>query len=93
MAKRKSRASPSGDLLVLLGSRPRAIALAALHVSESLLLELEAYEVLSASEIRGLLKDAAITLRNAADQADNRSCLIAGETVESMRENFKRSKT
>ncbi|MFB9983913.1 hypothetical protein [Mesorhizobium kowhaii] len=93
MAKKKARARPSGDLLKLLATRPRAVALAALHVSESVLLELEASELLSAAEIRGLLKDASTTLRNAAEQVDNRSCLIASEIVESMRENFKRNKT
>lgn len=92
MAKKKSRARPSGDLLNLLATRPRAVALAALHVSESVLLELEASHLLSAAEIRGLLKDASTTLRNAADQADNRSCIVASEIVESMRENFKRNK-
>lgn len=91
MAKRKSRARPSGDLPVLLGSRPKAIALAALHVSESLLLELEASEVLTAREVKGVLKDAATTLRNAADQ-DSRSCFVASEIVESMREKFKKSR-
>jgi len=90
MAKKKSRNRRSGDLLKLLATRPRAVALAALHVNESVLLELEASEVLSAAEIRGLLRDASLTLRNAADQADNRSCLVASEIVESMRENFKR---
>ena len=93
MAKKKARARASGDLLKLLATRPRAVALAALHVSESVLLELEASELLSAAEIRGLLRDASTTLRNAADQVDNRSCLIASEIVESMRENFKRNKT
>ena len=93
MAKKKSRTRPSGDLLKLLATRPRAVALAALHVSESVLLELEASQLLSAAEIRGLLRDASTTLRNAADQVDNRSCLIASEIVESMRENFKRNKT
>ena len=93
MAKRKSRARPSGDLLKLLATRPRAVALAALSVSESVLLELEASQLLSAAEIRGLLKDASTTLRNAADQVDNRSCAVASEIVESMRENFKRNKT
>ncbi|TIN30643.1 MAG: hypothetical protein E5Y31_06445 [Mesorhizobium sp.] len=93
MAKKKARARPSGDLLKLLAARPRAVALAALHVSESVLLELEASELLSAAEIRGLLKDASTTLRNAAEQVDNRSCLIASEIVDSMRENFKRNKT
>jgi len=93
MAKKKARTKPSGDLLKLLATRPRAVALAALHVSESVLLELEASELLSAAEIRGLLRDASTTLRNAADQVDNRSCLIASEIVESMRENFKRNKT
>ncbi|WP_143748636.1 hypothetical protein [Mesorhizobium sophorae] len=93
MAKKKARARASGDLLKLLATRPRAVALAALHVSESVLLELEASELLSAAEIRGLLKDASTTLRNAADQVDNRSCLIASEIVDSMRESFKRNKT
>lgn len=93
MAKKKARARPSGDLLKLLATRPRAVALAALHVSESVLLELEASELLSAAEIRGLLKDASTTLRNAAEQVDNRSCLIASEIVDSMRENFKRDMT
>jgi len=79
MAKKKSRDRRSGDLLKLLATRPRAVALAALHVSESVLLELEASEVLSPAEIRGLLRDASLTLRNAADQADNRSCLVASE--------------
>ncbi|MGX5851092.1 hypothetical protein ACWGTO_28920 [Mesorhizobium sp. PL10] len=92
MAKKKSRARPSGDLVKLLATRPRAVALAALHVSESVLLELEASHLLSAAEIRGLLKDASTTLRNAADQVDNRSCAAASEIVESMRENFKRNK-
>lgn len=92
MAKKKSRDRPSGDLLVLLASRPRGVALAALHVIESLLLELEASEILTAREIRGVLKDAATTLRNAAGEVDNRSCLVASEIVESMRENFKKSK-
>ncbi|WP_457154969.1 hypothetical protein [Mesorhizobium sp. P5_C1] len=91
--KKKARARASGDLLKLLATRPRAVALAALHVSESVLLELEASELLSAAEIRGLLKDASTTLRNAADQVDNRSCLIASEIVDSMRESFKRNKT
>ncbi|AZN96424.1 hypothetical protein EJ066_03490 [Mesorhizobium sp. M9A.F.Ca.ET.002.03.1.2] len=93
MAKKKSRTRPSSDLLKLLATRPRAVALAALHVSESVLLELEASELLSSAEIRGLLKDASMTLRNAADQTDNRSCLIASEIVDSMRENFRRNKT
>jgi hypothetical protein len=93
MAKKKGRARPSGDLVKLLATRPRAVALAALHVSESVLLELEASELLSAAQIRGLLKDASTTLRNAAVQVDNRSCLIASEIVDSMRENFKRNKT
>ena len=93
MGKKKSRARRSGDLLKLLATRPRAVALAALHVSELVLLELEASELLSPTEIRGLLKDASSTLRNAADHADNRSCLVAAEIVESMRENFKRNKS
>jgi len=93
MAKRKSRAKPDGDLVKLLATRPRAIALAALHVSESVLLELEASELLSAAEIRGLLKDASTTLRNAAGEVDNRSCLAASKIVDSMRENFKRNKS
>ncbi|MBZ9892205.1 hypothetical protein LB559_30180 [Mesorhizobium sp. BR1-1-3] len=93
MGKKKVRARPSSDLLKLLATRPRAVALAALHVSESMLLEFEASELLSAAEIRGLLKDASMTLRNAAEQVDNRSCLIASEIVDSMRENFKRNKT
>ncbi|MDG4880904.1 hypothetical protein [Mesorhizobium sp. WSM4884] len=93
MAKRKSRARPNGDLVKLMATRPRAVALAALHVSESVLLELEASELLSAAEIRGLLRDASTTLRNAADEVDNRSCLVASKIVESMRENFKRNKS
>lgn len=93
MTKKKSSARPSGDLLKLLAARPKAVALAALHVSESVLLELEASHLLSAAEIRGLLKDASKTLRNAADHVDNRSCAVASEIVESMRENFKRNKT
>lgn len=92
MAKKKSRNGRSGDILVILASRPRAIALAALHISESLLLELEASEILTAREIRGVLKDAAATLRNATDQVDNRSSLVASDIVESMRENFKRGR-
>ncbi|OBQ71277.1 hypothetical protein EB233_27765 [Mesorhizobium erdmanii] len=93
MAKKKSRTRPSSDLLKLLATRPRAVALAALHVSESVLLELEASELLSARQIRGLLKDASTTLRNAAGQVDNRSCFIASEIVDSMRENFTRNKS
>jgi hypothetical protein len=66
--------SPSGELLNLLATGPRAVALAALHVSESVLLELEGSHLLSAAEISGLLKET--TLRN-ADQVDNRSCALA----------------
>ncbi|MBZ9670658.1 hypothetical protein FJ970_10245 [Mesorhizobium sp. B2-1-8] len=93
MAKKKSRTRPTSDLLKLLATRPRAVALAALHVSESVLLELEASELLSARQIRGLLKDASRTLRNAAGQVDNRSSFIAAEIVESMQENFTRNKS
>jgi len=93
MGRKKSHAKPSGDLRKLLATRPRAVALAALHVSESVLLELESSEILSASEIRGLLKDASTTLRNAANKADSRSCLVASEIIDSMRENFRRNKS
>ncbi|MER8632984.1 hypothetical protein NKI77_23350 [Mesorhizobium opportunistum] len=92
MGKRKSRSRPGGDLPVVQGNRPKAIALAALHLSEALLLELEASEILTAREIRGVLKDAATTLRNAATQVDNRSCMVASEMVEAIRESFKKSK-
>jgi hypothetical protein len=92
MAKKKSRKGRSGDILVILASRPRAAALAALHISESLLLELEASEILTAREIRGVLKDAAATLRNATDQVDNGSSLAACDIVESMLENFKKGR-
>ncbi|MER9592618.1 hypothetical protein NKI94_28130 [Mesorhizobium australicum] len=92
MAKKKSRTRPTSDLLKLLATRPRAVALAALHVSESVLLELEASELLSARQIRGLLKDASKTLRNAG-QVDNRSSFIAAEIVDSMQETFTRNKS
>ncbi|MBZ9677700.1 hypothetical protein [Mesorhizobium sp. ES1-1] len=90
MGKRKSRYKQGGDLLVVQGNRPEAIALAALHVSEALLLELEASEILTAREIRGVLKDAATTLRNAG--VENRSCIVASEMIEALRESFKKSK-
>lgn len=75
----------------VLKAKPKAIALAALHITESLLLELEAAELLSPREIRGLLKDAMTTLQKAGRQEGLRSCTVASEIVSSIRERYTRS--
>ncbi|HXV31653.1 MAG TPA: hypothetical protein VD840_15110 [Sinorhizobium sp.] len=76
----------------VLKARPKAVALAALHITESLLLELEAAELLSPKEIRGLLKDAMTTLQKASAQEGVRSCAVASEIVGAIREQYTRSK-
>ncbi|MBP2234663.1 hypothetical protein J2Z31_001153 [Sinorhizobium kostiense] len=77
----------------VLKAKPKAIALAALHITESLLLELEAAELLSAKEIRGLLKDAVTTLQKAGRQQGLRSCTSAAEIVNAIREHYARSRS
>jgi hypothetical protein len=69
---------------MLLRANPRAIALAALYICESILVELHSSEVLSSKEIRGLLKDAATTLRGAQTQGKKKTCLAASEIVTSI---------
>ncbi|OHV81913.1 hypothetical protein [Ensifer sp. LCM 4579] len=76
----------------VLKAKPKAIALAALHITESLLLELEASELLSSKEIRGLLKDAMTTLQKAGRQEGMRNCTVAGDIVGSIREQYARSR-
>lgn len=74
----------------VLKAKPKAIALAALHITESLLLELEASELLSSKEIRGLLKDAMATLQKAGRQEGIRNCAVASDIVGSIREQYAR---
>ncbi|ODR89662.1 hypothetical protein A8M32_20360 [Sinorhizobium alkalisoli] len=76
----------------VLKAKPKAIALAALHIMESLLLELEASELLSSKEIRGLLKDAMTTLQKAGRQEGMRNCTVASDIVGSIREQYARSR-
>lgn len=56
----------------ILRARSKAVALAALYICESLLLELESQEILQRKDIEGLLKDAAKTLRAAAGERQDR---------------------
>ncbi|ASY66015.1 hypothetical protein SJ05684_b50330 (plasmid) [Sinorhizobium sojae CCBAU 05684] len=76
----------------VLKAKRKAIALAALHITESLLLELEASELLSPKEIRGLLKDAMTTLRKAGRQEGMRNCTVASDIVGSILEQYARSR-
>ena len=52
-------------------AKPRAIALAALYICESILLELESEEILTTKDVRGLLRDAAKTLRQVGNMKKN----------------------
>lgn len=90
MARKKSKNGQRRPKV--LKARPKAIALAALHITESLLLELEAAEILSQKEIRGLLKDALTTLQKASRQEGTRNCAVASEIVYTIREQYTRSR-
>ena len=66
----------------------RALALASLHICESLLLELLSKKVLDSKDIQGLLKDAAKAL--AASEGADADFMVASELVEAMRERYER---
>ena len=70
----------------------RAIALAALHVNEFILLQLQAVDLLSTREIYGLLKDAELTLRNAGEHVSDQNCLAASSIVETMLNGYLKSR-
>lgn len=69
----------------LLHAQSRAIALAALYVLESLLLELEARGILQEHNVQGLLNDAAKTLKAAGMEIDAGDRSVAGEIIETIR--------
>lgn len=76
----------------LLKAKPKAVALAALYVCESILLELEAAEILTANDVRGLLKDASRSLRQAGavEKKSKENWTKASEIVDTIREDFDR---
>jgi hypothetical protein len=84
MEKNKSAKGAARRQQQILNAKPRAIALAALYISESVLLELQASEILSSKDIRGLLRDAATTLRGAGAQGKKKTCRAASEIVDSI---------
>lgn len=71
---------------------PETIALAALYICESLLLELEEKKILPGKDIDGLLQDAAWTLRGADGDEDNRDGLAASEVIEAIGEQLQRAR-
>ena len=72
------------------GAEPRSIALAALYICESLLLELEESGKLTGAEIQNLLKDAVEALRETGKEGGGNDWTVAGEIVEAMRDNRER---
>ena len=60
---------------------PQMTGLAALTICESLLLALMENDVLDRQEIRGLLKDAASTHRQAASAAEDPEAHLAAEAI------------
>lgn len=77
----------------IMRARPKAIALAALYICESLLLELEEKKIVPSNDIEGLLKDAARTLRGANEDGNNRDGLAASEMIEAISEQLRRTRT
>lgn len=73
-------------------NEPRAIALAALYICESLLLELEEKKIVTGKDVEGLLKDAAKTLRGASDAGSDRDSLAASQIVEAISEQLERAR-
>lgn len=68
----------------IMHAKPGAIALAALYILESLLLELEARAFLSEDDVQGLLSDAAKTLRAASGDFEKTYALPASEIVDAI---------
>lgn len=73
----------------IMGAESRAVALAALYICESILLELEARDILEGRDVQGLLQDAMKTLAAAAE-TNGPDCLVASEIIRSLREGHKR---
>lgn len=69
----------------ILHAKPGAVALAALYILESLLLELKARALLSENDVQGLLSDAAKTLRAAGCGPGELHALLASEIVDMIR--------
>lgn len=86
--KRLRRKEARGSLRRAKKVRARAIALAALHINESMLLQLQAADLLSSREIANLLNDAKLTLRNAGEHVRDKSCLAASNIIELMLESY-----
>ncbi len=74
----------------LVHATPKAIALAAIYICESLLLELEARQILQAAEVQGLLKDAVKTLRAAEGMTGAEDYFAASDLVDFIREQHDR---
>jgi hypothetical protein len=69
-------------------ARSRPLALASIFICESLLLELASRKLVGASDVQGLLKDAAKAL--AANGTDGEDFLKASELIEAIREQYER---
>ncbi len=86
--KRVRRKLARGNIRRAKKVRARAIALAALHINESILLQLQAADLLSSREIANLLNDAKLTLRNAGEHVRDKSCVAASNIIELMLESY-----
>lgn len=71
-------------------AEPRSVALAALYICESLLLELEESGRISHSQLQNLLKDAVESLRENTTLGDGNEWIVASEIVETIRVNHER---
>ncbi|MCT8999395.1 hypothetical protein [Chelativorans intermedius] len=84
MAKKKSVEGISRAEPLILNAKPKAIALAALYISESLLLELHASQVLSTKDVEGLLTDALTALHNEEERFGKESCTMARKILHAL---------
>lgn len=66
----------------LLHATPGAVALAALYILESLLLEFKERALLSENDVQGLLSDAAKTLRAASGVPDTLYAAAASDLID-----------
>lgn len=82
MAKKKAAKRGTSRLETTdLNATPKAIALAALYIAESVLLELHSSQILSARDIQGLLNDALTALRYKEEKFGSKSYSMAREIV------------
>lgn len=71
-------------------AEPRAVALAALYICESLLLELEESGSISHRQLQNLLHDAVESLRENSTLGNGAEWIVASEIVEAIRVNHER---